>query len=118
MKRIVSAVALTLALATTTAQAYTGNQIRPLTCAAVFATAADEYNRTGRAQDAAASGYLAGAFEQQVIQAAGPSGRRSAVRQLRSAADLERTTAQVNGGLKYLQPRIGACVGLADRLGI
>ena len=117
MKRLILAAASALVLATTS-QAYTGNQTVPLTCAAVFDTAAREYTRLNRTQDSQASDYLAGAFEQHVIKSAGPKGRVAAVKQLRGTQDTIRVTAQMNGGLKWLQPRIAACVGLADGLGI
>jgi hypothetical protein len=84
----------------------------------VFDSAAAAYAQQGREKDRAASDYLAGAFEQHVIKSAGPAGRVAAVKQLRGTQDTIRVTAQMNGGLKWLQPRIAACVGLADGLGI
>lgn len=106
------------ALLTTTAAHADLRQITPVTCAAVFDSATVEYRRLGRAQDAQASDGLATAFEQYSIQSANGTKARIAVKKdIRFAQDVEGVTARMNG-MKYLQPRIGACIGLADRLGI
>jgi hypothetical protein len=116
MKKIL----VTAALVTTalTAHANDPRQITPVTCAAVFDAATVEYRRLGQSKDAQASDYLATAFEQYAVQSAnGTRARISVKKDIRHAQDVEGVTARMMG-LKYLQPRIGACVGLADRLGI
>lgn len=106
------------ALVTTAVHANDIRQITPTTCAAVFDAATVEYRRLGRGQDAQASDGLATAFEQYTIQSAqGTRARIAARKELKYAQDVEGVTARMQG-LKYLQPRIGACIGLADRLGI
>ena len=102
----------------TTANANDIRQITPTTCAAVFDSATVEYRRLGQSKDAQASDYLATAFEQYTIQSANTTRSRIAARkELSHAQSVEGVTARMQG-LKYLQPRIAACVGLADRLGI
>jgi hypothetical protein len=119
IKTLIAGTVLTAAMITG-AQAYSGNQIVPVTCAAVFDAASREYSRTGRTQDADVSSYLSQQFAQYTIRTAqdSSSARINTRKQLRAAADMERVTAEINGGMRYLQPRIGACIGLADRLGI
>lgn len=117
MKKLLVTLSLTAA-AITTVHANDPRQITAITCAAVFDAATVEYRRLNRGQDAQASDYLATAFEQHVIESATSTKSRIAVRkEIRHAQDVEAVTARMQG-LKYLQPRIGACVGLADRLGI
>jgi hypothetical protein len=118
MKPTLAAVLLAGAVITTAVHANDPRQITPVTCAAVFDSATVEYRRLGRGQDAQASDYLATAFEQYTIQSANSTRARIAVRkELKHAQDVEGVTVRMNG-LRYLQPRIGACIGLADRLGI